>query len=87
MVFVQPHDKPVFRGIVATCALQASPEEPEADKHRVKIEACDYSKGDPVACIAKYVSKNIDGHGIEADEEGLTMLKANEQIEGWASIY
>jgi hypothetical protein len=86
LTFVQaPHYKR-FCEILQHHALQDSPNEPGAAKHRLKIEPCDYSKGDPVGYMAKYISKNIDGFAVELDDLGQPMLDANQRIKAWASI-
>lgn len=50
-------------------ALADSPDEPGAAEHRFTVERIDAAKGSATAYVAKYVSKNIDGEGIDADDE------------------
>lgn len=50
-------------------ALADSPDEPGAAEHRFKVEYIDPAKGSALAYVAKYVSKSIDGEGLDTDTE------------------
>lgn len=64
-----------------------SPDEPGADRYRVKVEAIDPRKGSAVAYVAKYVAKNIDGMHVGQDLWGNPAMEAAERVEAWASTW
>lgn len=64
-----------------------SPDEPGADRYRIKVEAIDPSKGSAVAYVAKYVAKNIDGMHVGRDLYGAPAMEASERVEAWASTW
>jgi hypothetical protein len=37
--------------------------------------------------VAKYISKNVDGYGIEADESGLEAPKVAERVKAWSTAW
>jgi len=64
-----------------------SPNEPGAAEHRVRIEAITADRGSAAAYIAKYISKGIDGHGMELDLYGNPMETAVESVVAWARVW
>ena len=68
-------------------ALEEDGEEPGASEHRLQVVTIDPSKGSATGYIAKYISKNIDGYGIDADQYGLDAKNSAQRIEAWASVW
>lgn len=58
-----------------------------ARKHRVQAVRIDWSKGSAVGYVAKYVSKNIDGHKVEKDLYGNDAMTSSQRVEAWASAW
>jgi hypothetical protein len=48
---------------------ELEPDEPGAQKHRVEFTDIDPARGSAVGYLSKYISKNIDGHGVGPDLE------------------
>lgn len=67
--------------------LNDSPGEPGAEQHRCDFKAIDWTKGSAVGYVAKYVSKNIDGHGVGEDLLGLDAVASAQRVEAWASTW
>lgn len=61
--------------------------EPGAQKHRVDFEPIDWAKGSAVGYVIKYVSKNIDGHGVGQDLFGNDAITSSARVEAWASTW
>lgn len=71
-------------------SLQDSPDEAGAQKHRVGVTPIDYRRGSATAYVAKYVSKNIDGHGVGRDleDDGSVSCSDNSiRVEAWSSTW
>ncbi|MBU2987160.1 replication endonuclease [Saccharophagus degradans] len=68
-------------------ALQEDGDEPGAALRRLQVETIDPSKGSATGYIAKYISKNIDGYGIDADLYGLEAKDSAQRTEAWASTW
>lgn len=69
-------------------ALADSPSEPGAQARRLKVEAIDPAKGSAAAYVAKYVSKSIDGHGVDTDDESAgTGADSARRIVAWARLW
>lgn len=58
-----------------------------AAEHRVKIEAISDDKGSAAAYIAKYISKGIDGKGMEFDLYGNPIIEASAAVVAWARVW
>lgn len=88
LVFTPPSDAAQLLGTFRSYALADSPDEPGAAEHRFKVEAIDPAKGSAVGYVAKYVSKSIDGEGIEADSESdCPGDDAARRIVAWARLW
>ncbi|MFT7294894.1 MAG: hypothetical protein ACI87Q_002752 [Pseudohongiellaceae bacterium] len=71
-------------------ALKQDTHEPGAMKYRCEIIPIDPAKGTASGYIAKYVSKNIDGYGMENaidDETGKFTHQTAQRVEAWASTW
>lgn len=67
--------------------LADSPNERGADRHRVKAERIDWTKGSAAGYVAKYVSKNIDGYKVERDLYGNDAITSSQRVEAWAATW
>lgn len=69
-------------------AMADSPNEPGAAEHRFTVEHIDPAKGSAVGYVAKYVSKNIDGEGVDTDHEtGTSGSSASRRIVAWSRTW
>ncbi|SNX60391.1 Bacteriophage replication gene A protein (GPA) [Nitrosomonas ureae] len=87
LLFMPSEQTERVREIMRHYALQTDGDEPGAQQHRFKATPIDKGKGSAVGYIAKYISKNIDGHGLEQDIDGSPILEAAERVEAWASTW
>ncbi|MBX9895878.1 MAG: replication endonuclease [Nitrosomonas sp.] len=87
LLFMPPEQTEKIREIMRHYALQTDGDEPGAQQHRFKSIPIDKNKGSAVCYIAKYISKNIDGHGLEQDIDGSPIQEAAERVEAWASTW
>lgn len=91
LIFCQPGHVQAIRAIFKRYALQVDGAEPGADVHRFKAEAIDRKKGSAVGYIAKYISKNIDGHAVGEDWEAVagqdSATDTARRVDAWASTW
>ncbi|MCG7910156.1 MAG: replication endonuclease [Candidatus Thiodiazotropha taylori] len=87
LAFVQSDQADALISIMTRYALQDSPDEPGAQLRRFKVDKIDPAKGTAIGYVAKYISKNVDGFGIESDESGLEAPKAAERVKAWSSAW
>lgn len=88
LAFAAPEHCAALIETVRDYALIDSPNEPGAEERRFKVERIDPARGSAVGYIAKYVSKSIDGEGVDFDEEtDATGLDAALRIVAWARTW
>lgn len=84
--------------VIREHALKDSPDEAGAQERRVDFELIDKAKGSAVAYVAKYISKNIDGHAVGThktaegfivadDLLGDTIITPSQRVEAWAATW
>ncbi len=88
LAFTAPEHCAALIETVRSYALGDSPNEVGASEHRFKVERIDPAKGSAVGYVAKYVSKSIDGEGVDFDEEtDATGKDAAPRIVAWARTW
>jgi len=90
LTFATPNDLSKLIALVREYALRDNGNEPGAQKRRVKVTHIDPAKGSAVAYIAKYISKNIDAHGIDTDHEAAPGAPPSEtaaRAQAWAALW
>jgi len=87
LVFVKPEKREALRASFSFYALQVDGDETGAQKYRFTVEPINKSKGSAVGYIAKYISKNIDGFGVDKDEHGNPANEAALRVNEWSSLW
>ena len=76
------------REIFEKYALEEDGDEKGAEEYRTDFVLMDASKGTAAGYIAKYISKNIDGHGVDIDFENMSdARKTAQRVEAWAATW
>lgn len=88
LLFVPKARSKALTALLRRYIMAENGREPGARKHRFKVQVIDPRKGRATAYLAKYISKNIDGHGLEMDDEAedYTVITAL-RVRAWASIW
>ena len=82
-----PDDTATVRDVLREYALREDGDEPGAEEHRFRVVSIDRNRGTATGYVAKYVSKNIDGHGLGTDSHGRSAASAARRVEAWASTW
>jgi hypothetical protein len=77
----------MVKAIFLRYALADSPDETGAREHRCDFKSIDWNKGSAAGYIAKYVAKNIDGHGVGTDLNGKPATESAARVEAWAATW
>ena len=87
VLFIRREDAENVCTLLEHYALQEDGDEPGAKEHRFKAVTIDRSKGTAAGYVAKYISKNIDGHALDTDLYGNDAKKAAQRVDTWASTW
>lgn len=87
LLFVDQEHAARLRAIIEDYGIREDGKEWGAARQRVKIVNIDPEKGSAAGYIAKYVAKNIDGHGIDEDLYGQPADSSAARIDAWASAW
>lgn len=88
LLFMQPEHCEAVTAIMQQYALQEDGNEKGADKHRFEAVKIDSRKGSATGYLSKYVSKNIDGFGMDTDHEtGGNASGSAQRVRAWASVW
>jgi Bacteriophage replication gene A protein (GPA) len=87
LVFVKPEHREALRQTLTFYALQVDGNEKGAQKYRFTVEPINKSKGSAVGYISKYISKNIDGFGVDSDNYGNPAALAALRVNEWSSLW
>lgn len=87
LLYMEPKHEAQVQQVIREYALQDSPNENGAQKHRVNAVKIDRSKGTGTSYLAKYISKGIDGHGLDMDIDGGEPTSAAEKVKAWAGTW
>jgi hypothetical protein len=87
LIFSDVKNTANIKAICSHYALQDSPNEKGAQKHRITFDMIDRNKGSAVGYIAKYISKNIDAEHIDKDLDGHDAKSSALRVEAWASTF
>lgn len=87
LIFVKPEQRQLMRDTIKRYALEVDGDEKGAQKYRFKVDPILKSKGSAVGYIAKYISKNIDGFGVDKDEYGNPANNSALRVCEWPSLW
>jgi hypothetical protein len=87
LLFVTREQAEILTAVLREYALRDSPDEDGAEECRFEVEEINPSKGSATGYVAKYISKSIDGYGLDEDLYGTEASTAAERIVAWASVW
>lgn len=87
LLFVAPEHADTLRTVCREYCLQVDPDEAGAAEHRFEAKRIDWNKGTATGYVAKYISKNIDGYGLDVNLEGADPKKSAVRVDAWASTW
>lgn len=88
LLFLRPEETEYATAIFRKHALREDGGEPGAQEHRFTVKLIDEKFGSATGYIAKYISKNIDGYGMDGeldDESGQPVKEMAKRVRAWAS--
>jgi len=87
LLFVEPKHINEVKQTISHYALEEDGDEKGAIENRCDFKMIDPKKGSATGYIAKYVSKNIDGEGLDVGVYGEDPITAAQRVDAWASCW
>ena len=87
LLFVKQVHADSITEVMRKYVLREDPNEKGASEHRFTAIKVDPKKGSATGYIAKYISKSIDGYGVDDDLYGNDAKDSSKRIVGWASLW
>ena len=88
LLFLRPEEVEYATAIFRKHAMREDGQEPGAQDHRFTVKPIDEQFGSATGYIAKYISKNIDGYGMDGEldlESGQPAGDMAKRVRAWAS--
>ena len=88
LLFLPPEEVEYATAIFRKHAMREDGLEPGAQEHRFTVKPIDEQFGSATGYIAKYISKNIDGYGMDGEldlESGQPVGDMAKRVRAWAS--
>jgi hypothetical protein len=88
LLFLRPEEVEYATAIFRKHAMREDGQEPGAQDHRFTVKPIDEQFGSATGYIAKYISKNIDGYGMDGErdlESGQPVMDMAKRVRAWAS--
>ncbi len=88
VLFFRPEELEWATDIFRHYALQVDGTEPGAQERRFEFELIDKKRGGATAYVIKYISKNIDGYGMDGEldhDTGKPIKEEAKRVKAWAS--
>jgi len=82
LLFVTPKQRKKLTETIRHYALEVNGDDPGAKQKRVETIKIDWNRGSAIGYIAKYISKNIDGFGMES-----SIKESIKRVDAWASTW
>lgn len=87
LLFMNPAHEHAVSSIIKKYALLENGNEPGADVHRFEAEKIDPKIGSATGYIAKYITKGLDGFGLDVDLYGEDAKNSAQRVRAWASTW
>ncbi|MCH1924536.1 replication endonuclease [Shewanella sp. C32] len=87
LLFLKSEQQQTLIDIFQHYCFEEDGDEKGAAEHRFTVKHIDPRKGSATGYIAKYISKNIDGEGIDEDSYGEDAKTSAIRVRAWASCW
>ena len=87
LLFAEKHHIEDIKRVISHYSLEDDGDEKGAAQNRCDFKLIDPKKGSATGYIAKYVSKNIDGKGLDKGVYGEDPITAAQRVDAWSSCW